>query len=191
MVDTQDDADNQSDLLYAGEEEHWYPTSSMALSSLTEGPIRLRPAGPLEVQQLVREEEEDGNDKEAQESSEGEDIEVFVGLVGQPICPPHAQIDSPLRMVIGYLQAIVSTLISLTPPPNSVATIPMALGTRAQIPTGYIGVIWLGTLESHVDCNHNVFTMCPVGIWALAPSVDWERIVPVPESPHQYTDVGV
>ena len=29
----------------------------------------------------------------------------------------------------------------------------------------------LGTLESHVDCDLNVFTMYPVGIWALVPSV--------------------
>jgi len=32
--------------------------------------------------------------------------------------------------------------------------------------------IWsLGTLESHVDCDLNVFTMYPVGIWALVPSI--------------------
>ena len=32
----------------------------------------------------------------------------------------------------------------------------------------------LGTLESHVSCNLNVFTMYPVGIWALVPSVPWK-----------------
>ena len=26
-------------------------------------------------------------------------------------------------------------------------------------------------MESHVDCDLNVFTMYPVGIWALVPSV--------------------
>ena len=61
------------------------------------------------------------------------------------ICPPRAQIDLPLRMVVGCLQAIVSTLIPLTPPPNSVTIVPM----------------------------------------------DWERIVLLPESPRQYTDVSV
>ena len=28
----------------------------------------------------------------------------------------------------------------------------------------------LGILESNVDCDLNVFTMYPVGIWALVPS---------------------
>jgi len=28
-------------------------------------------------------------------------------------------------------------------------------------------------LESHVDCDLNVFTMYPVGIWALVPSVTY------------------
>ena len=74
---------------------------------------------------MVREEEEEGDDEEAPESSEGEDIEAFVGLVGQPICPLRAQIDSPLRTAVRCLQAIILTLIPLTPPPNSVATIPM------------------------------------------------------------------
>jgi len=50
---TQDDADNQSDLLYAEEEHHWYPALSEAAPSTTEDPIRLRPVGPLEVLELV------------------------------------------------------------------------------------------------------------------------------------------
>ena len=29
----------------------------------------------------------------------------------------------------------------------------------------------LGALGPHVVCAHNVFTMCPLGIWALVPSV--------------------
>jgi len=41
--------------------------------------------------------------------------------------------------------------------------------------TGYIQnilSIWsLGILESHVDCDLNVFTMYSVGIWAFVPSV--------------------
>jgi len=49
---------------------------------------------------------------------------VFVGPVGQPICPLCAQIDLPHRMVVGYLQATVSILIPLTPPPSSAAIIP-------------------------------------------------------------------
>jgi len=93
----------------------------------------------------VREGGEDGDDKEEQESSEGEDIKVFVGPVGQPIYPLRAQIDLPRRMVVECLQAIISTLIPLTPPPSSAAIIP----------------------------------------------TDWERIVPVPTSPRQYTDVGI
>jgi len=145
MVDPQDDADNQSDLSYAEEEHHWYLTHSEAAFPVTEDPIRLRPVGPLEVQRLVREGGEDGDDEEEQGSSEGEDIKVFVGLVGQPICPLRAQIDLPRRMAIECLQAIVSTLIPLTPPPSSTAIIP----------------------------------------------TDWERIVPVPASPRQYTNVGV
>ena len=94
---------------------------------------------------MVWEEEEDGDVEEAQESSEGEDIKAFMGPVGQPICPLRAQIDSPHRMVVRCLQAIVLTLIPLTPLPSSAAIIPM----------------------------------------------DWERIVPVPKSPRQYTEVGV
>ena len=27
-----------------------------------------------------------------------------------------------------------------------------------------------GALRSHVVCAHNVFTMCPLGIWVFAPS---------------------
>ena len=41
--------------------------------------------------------------------------------------------------------------------------------------TGYIqnvlSILSLGILESHVDCDLNVFTMYLVGIWALVPSV--------------------
>ena len=29
----------------------------------------------------------------------------------------------------------------------------------------------LGASGPHVVCAHNVFTMCPLGIWVLAPSV--------------------
>ena len=29
----------------------------------------------------------------------------------------------------------------------------------------------LGTLGSYIVCTHHVFTMCPLGIWALVPSV--------------------
>ena len=29
----------------------------------------------------------------------------------------------------------------------------------------------LGALRSHIVCAHNVFTMCTLGIWVLAPSV--------------------
>jgi len=78
------------------------------------------------------------------------------------------------------------------------------------LPTGYIGVRWLGTfkmysvcahwaylghiveyiqnvlsiwslgtLESHVDCDLNVFTMYPVGIWALVPSVSYCTLLSV------------
>ena len=89
-----------------------------------EDPIRLRPVGPLEVQELVREGGDDGDNEEEEESSEGEDVEVFVGPVGQPICPLRAQIDLPRRMVIGCLQATVSILIPLTPPPSSATIIP-------------------------------------------------------------------
>jgi len=124
MVDPQDDADNQSDLSYAEEEHHWYPALSDAVPPMTEDPIRLRPVGPLEVQDLVREGGDDGDNEEEEESSEGEDVEAFVGPVGQPICPLRAQIDLPRRMDVGYLQAIVSTLIPLTPPPSSAAIIP-------------------------------------------------------------------
>ena len=145
MVDPQDDADNQSDLSYAEEEHHWYPTRSEAVSPVTEDPIHLRPVGPLEVQRLVREGGDNGDDEEEEESSKGEDVEAFVGPVGQPICPLRAQIDLPCRTVVECLQAIVSTLIPLTPPQSSIVIIP----------------------------------------------TDWERIVPVPASPRQYTDVGV
>jgi len=124
MVDPQDDADNQSDLSYAEDKHHWYPALSEAAPPTTEDPIRLRPVGPLEVQELVREGGDDGDNKEEEESSEGEDVEAFVGLVGQPICPLRAQIDLPRRMVIGCLQATVSILIPLTPPPSSAAIIP-------------------------------------------------------------------
>ena len=124
MVDPQDDVDNQSDLSYAEEEHHWYLALSDAAPPMTEDPIRLRPVGPLEVQELVQEGGDNGGNEKEEESSEGEDIEVFVGPVGQPICPLRAQIDSPRRMVVGCLQATVSILIPLTPPPSSTAIIP-------------------------------------------------------------------
>jgi len=125
MVDPQDDADNQSDLSYAEEEHQWYSALSEAAPSTTEGPVRLRPVGPLEVQELVREGGDDGDNEEEEESSEGEDVEAFVGPVGQPICPLCTQIDLPRRMVVGCLQATVSILIPLTPPPSSAAIIPI------------------------------------------------------------------
>ena len=33
----------------------------------------------------------------------------------------------------------------------------------------------LGALGPHVVCAHNVFTMCPLGIWVLVPSVSPRR----------------
>ena len=74
----------------------------------------------------MREEEEEAGDKgEAQESSKGEDIKTFMGPVGQPICPLCVQVDSPLRTVIGCLQATIYQLIPLTPPPSSTTIIPI------------------------------------------------------------------
>ena len=35
---------------------------------------------------------------------------------------------------------------------------------------GPLSPVSLGIFESHVDCDLNVFTMYPVGIWALVPS---------------------
>ena len=81
---------------------------------------------------------------EEEESSEGEDVEAFVGPVGQPICPLRAQIDLPRRTVIECLQAIVSTLIPLTPP--------QTLETRAQITTGLIVI----TLRAQATCDSNM-----------------------------------
>ena len=35
----------------------------------------------------------------------------------------------------------------------------------------------LGTLGSHAVCTHYVFTMCPLGIWVLVPSVnEWVQL---------------
>ena len=36
----------------------------------------------------------------------------------------------------------------------------------------------LGASGPHVVCAHNVFTMCPLGIWALVPSVSPEGTQP-------------
>jgi len=55
----------------------------------------------------LAEEEDVPLEEEERKSSKGEDIKMFVGPVGQPICPSYAQIDSPPRMVFGCLQATV------------------------------------------------------------------------------------
>ena len=34
----------------------------------------------------------------------------------------------------------------------------------------------LGALGPHVVCAHNVFTMCPLGIWVLVPSVKYKYV---------------
>jgi len=119
---------------------------------MIEGPIPIMPVGELEVHSVgfgtleeVVMSVAEGVLEEEEESSEGEDVEEFIVLVGQIVLSSIVKTDLPPRMFVQSHLDITYWLIPLSPPPRS-----------AHSPTT-IPIDWeqesVGSIHSLSRCN--------------------------------------